>query len=134
MTDSDKTDLWELNSHDSKYDLPHVCPVCKDYLQATYVYVGTYPYIHGDVTLECTCCKTKYNFCFPLNKHMTFGYTVYDSSLTRKPNPNKQCPFGHGLLEPVRLYGDLVFVESTKRLQLRCSTCFYSERVTWIRE
>jgi hypothetical protein len=130
---TNKTDSWELNSHDTKYDLPKFCPEigCTGYLQSTYVYIGTYPYIHADITLVCSECKHKFNFCFPLNRKMTFGYTIYDSSLIRKPEPKIFCPFGHGLLEPVRMYGDEVFSDGTKKLQIRCPVCFFSQRVTW---
>ena len=134
-----KTGSWQKNAASTKYDLPQVCPHCSKIgllsgLTATYVYVGVFPYIHGDITLVCvTNPKHKFNFCFPYNKHMTFGYTVFDSLKYEKPVTDQVCPF-HGVkLDPIRLYGDLTFCDGTKKLQLRCPVCFYSERAVLTR-
>jgi hypothetical protein len=124
-----KTEFWEKNSASTKYDLPQTCPFCDKTLHATYVYVGVFPYIHGDITLRCDS-KHVFNFCFPFNKLMTMGFTSFDSKDTVKPVTDQTCPF-HGIkLEPIRLYGDLTFNDGTKKLQLRCPVCFYSERAT----
>jgi len=133
---ANKTESWEKNTQSAKYDLPQVCPYCSKHgilsgLSATYVYVGVFPYIHGDITLVCvTEPKHKFNFCFPYNKHMTFGYTVFDSKEFGKPDTEQVCPFHNIKLDPIRLYGDLTFNDETKKLQLRCPICFYSERAT----
>ena len=126
-----KTGSWEKNNASTKYDLPTFCPKCEGKLYATYIYVGIFPYIHSDITLVCTHdLDHKFNFCFPYNKQMTFGYTVFDTIEVKKPVTDQVCPF-HGVkLDAIRLYGDLTFNDGTKKLQLRCPVCFYSERAT----
>lgn len=135
MTDEDKTELWLQAPASRKYNLPHQCPTCKKLngvfvpLRATYVYVGVFPYIHTDFTLECGMGH-KFNFCMPYNKVMTAGYTVFDTKTSKKPSvEGKVCPFHEVPLEPIRLYGDLTFNDGKQKLQIRCPICYYSERV-----
>jgi hypothetical protein len=142
MRDSDgfnpdnKTELWLKNNHDTRYTLPEVCPLCGKEglvsgLKASKVYMGIFPYIHVDFTLTCwTEPSHRFNFCFPYNRAMTSGYTVFDSKETGKPDINRLCPWHNVKLEPIRLYGDLVFKDKSRKIQLRCPVCYYSERYT----
>jgi hypothetical protein len=129
-----ETDLWKKNSASTKYNLPEHCPLCIEKgvvsnLKAADVYVGIFPYIHSDFTLVCCADPThKFNFCFPYNRNMTFGYTTFDETETIKPIVDRKCPWHNEKLEPVRLYGNQVFKDGTRKVQLRCPTCFYSER------
>jgi hypothetical protein len=125
-----ETEAWSQNNASTRYNLPETCPFCQSPLKATYTYVGIYPYIHADFTLECHLNPHlhKFNFCFPFNKAQTMGYTVYDSHDQPKPKIERICPFHHEHLEVVRYYGDAVFKDGTRKLQLRCPICFYSER------
>ena len=127
-----KTELWEKNSASTRYNMPEQCPTCHEQdkyssLKTTYLYVGIFPYIHADITMICPAGH-KFNFCMPYNKAMTAGYTVFDSTLFEKPLTDKKCPFHQVKLEAIRLYGDLVFADGTKKLQIRCPICYYSER------
>lgn len=133
-----KTEFWTKNTASTKYQLPRVCPHCTKNgllsgLTATYVYVGVFPYIHAGIQLVCTLnSEHKFAFCFPYNKAMNVGYTVFDSVEAKAPVTEQVCPF-HGVkLEATRLYGDVVFNDGTKKLQLRCPICFYNERATKI--
>jgi hypothetical protein len=134
MTDDNQTESWKKNSASARYNLPEFCPICAEKgvasgLKATDVYVGIFPYIHSDFTLVCHTDPThKFNFCFPFNKNMTFGYTVFDETETAKPTVDRKCPFHGEKLEVVRFYGNLVFKDGTRKVQLRCPVCFYSER------
>ena len=130
MTDDDKTELWKQAPASRKYNLPEYCPYCEARLKATYVYVGIFPYIHADFTLQCVDEEShKFNFCMPFNKVMTAGYTIYDSKLYKRFLSFERCPFHDVPLEPIRLYGDVVFNDGKRKVQLRCPRCYYSERV-----
>ena len=132
MLEDNKTELWRRAAASAKYNLPKYCPKCKGALYAKDVYVGIFPYIHADFTLVCQVDEAhKYNFCFPYNKVMVEGYTVYDSAEFKLYRTEKTCPFHNVQLKPVRLYGDLVFTDGTRKMQLRCPVCFYSERVVF---
>ena len=129
--DEDKTELWLKASPSNRYNLPDTCPFCGEKLKATNVYVGIFPYIHTDFTLVCWGnAEHKFNFCFPYNKVMVAGYTVYDDADYTRYVTDYVCPF-HGVkLQPIRLYGNIVFNDGTKKMQLRCPVCNYSERKT----
>jgi hypothetical protein len=130
---NNKTELWSQAPASAKYTLPEYCPKCGGRLKAGVVYVGIFPYIHADFTLTCVSnVEHKYNFCMPFNKVMTEGYQIYDSSEQRRfYTENRRCPFHGTPLTPYRYYGDLVFNDGTCKIQLRCPTCFYSERVVF---
>ena len=133
MVVDNQTESWLKNSASTKYNLPDFCPICREKgissgLKATDVYVGIFPYIHSDFTLICQAGH-KFNFCFPFNQDMTFGYTVYDETEVPKPIVDRKCPWHGEKLEPVRVYGNLVFKDGTRKAQLRCPVCFYSERL-----
>jgi hypothetical protein len=129
--------LWLEASASAKYNLPDHCPICLEQgkhctLKTTHVYVGVFPYIHADFTMQCrTVPAHKYNFCFPFNKAMVEGFTSYDTEAFKRYRTERVCPFHNTTLVPVRLYGDLVFTDGTRKMQLRCPTCFYSERVVF---
>jgi rRNA maturation protein Nop10 len=131
--EDNKTDGWTKNSNSTRYNLPTNCPKCGDNLKLRHIYVGIFPYIHSDVTF--TCCSNenhKFAFCLPYNKNMTFGYLILDTTEAKRYYTTKRlCPFDGETLQPYRLWGDLVFNDGTKKLQLRCPECFYSERVTF---
>jgi hypothetical protein len=126
--DEDKTDLWLKAPQSAKYSLPDTCPTCQKPLKAKCVYVGIFPYIHADATLVCIN-DHEFNFCLPFNAVMVEGYTVFDSTESKRYYTDKCCPF-HSTqkLTPVRLYGDLVFKDGKRKIQLRCPICNYSER------
>ena len=132
MQEDNKTELWREAAASAKYNLPMHCPACDGVLYAKDVYVGIFPYIHADFTLVCRENPAhKFNFCFPYNKVMVEGYTVFDTVEIKPYRTERTCPF-HGVeLKPVRLYGDLVFTDGTRKMQLRCPVCFYSERVVF---
>jgi hypothetical protein len=133
--DSNETDAWQRNNAPIRYNLPDYCPKCfdkavKSTLKAVYCYIGIFPYIHTDFTLICqTDASHKYNFCFPFNKMQTMGYTIFDSKDQPRPTIKQVCPFHKTPLEATRFYGDYVFKDGTQKYQLRCPTCFYSERL-----
>jgi hypothetical protein len=127
--DSNETEAWQKNSVDARYNLPEACPFCGSSLKATYVYVGVFPYIHTDFTLVCSKnLLHKFNFCFPYNKAQTMGYTIFDSKEQGRHETSYKCPFHQVTLEVTRFYGDQTFKDGTRKLQLRCPVCFYSER------
>lgn len=131
---ANKTELWLKSPPSTKYTLPKVCPTCHAYLQTDYVYVGIFPYIHTGVNMKCPSGH-EFTFCFPYNAAMPSGYTVFDSKESPRYSTSKVCPFHIDTkLVPVRLYGDLVFNEGTKKMQLRCPVCNYSVRVTFDRK
>jgi hypothetical protein len=132
--DTNETETWSKNSADTRYNLPDYCPLCNQKgilsnLKCTYVYVGIFPYIHTDFTLNCVVNPMhKFNFCFPYNRNQTMGYQILDSKESGRPTVTYDCPFHKVKLEATRFYGDFVFKDGTRKLQLRCPVCFYSER------
>ena len=126
------TEAWSRAPTPIVYSLPELCPECGSKLKAAKVYVGIHPYIYADFTLMCWDKGHEYNFCFPYNPMMAAGYTVFDSTETKRYYTTKTCPFHKDTqLKPVRLYGDLVFSDGTRKIQLRCTKCYYSERRTF---
>ncbi len=130
---ANKTELWLKSLPSIKYFLPETCPRCKSILQAKHVYVGVFPYIHTGVYLQCIAnAEHVFTFCFPYNEAMPAGYTVFDTKEVKGYSTERVCPFHPEVrLEPVRFYGDLVFNDGTRKLQLRCRRCNFSERVTF---
>lgn len=128
QVDGAKTDLWEQIPLSTKYTLPDVCPICQQHLKVDSLYVGVFPYIHTGVTLKCQ--SHEFTFCFPYNKAMNMGYTVFDSKEAKRYSTNEHlCPF-HGVkLVALRFLGDLVYRDGTKKLQLKCPICNFSKRV-----
>ena len=124
------TDKWMNCSPQSVYDLPAVCPICKADLKPRECQVGVFPYLHADVGLQCWLHpEHRFWFCFPYNTNVVDGYTIFDSSEQKRYVTDKCCPFHPTQkLSPIRLYGDLVFKDGTKKIQLRCPICNYSER------
>ena len=130
---NNKTDMWLKSPQSTKYTLPQTCPTCNAVLQTDYVYIGVFPYIHTGVNMKChSNPEHEFTFCFPYNQLMPAGYTIFDSAENTRYKTEKTCPFHPEIkLVPTRLYGDLVFNEGTKKMQLRCPTCNYSVRVTF---
>ena len=115
-----------------KYQVPQKCPYDNSPLQVQYVYVGVFPYIHTGVNFKCTENDHEFTFCFPYNFTLAMGYTIFDSQSNTRFSTEIVCPFHTKQhLIPVRLYGDLIFTDGTKKLQLRCPVCHFSERVTF---
>lgn len=132
--DANKTELWLNSPASPRYSLPSICPKCNSQLKPIYTYLGIFPYIHAGTHLECVNGH-EYTFCFPYNRAMCEGYTLFDSKDNTRGYTNRCCPFHVDTkLVPVRLYGDLVFKDGTRKMQLRCPVCFYSERVTFAAE
>lgn len=137
MTETDSkpkdntTELWSKAPAPIKYSLPEACPLCGGKLKSAKVYVGIFPYIYTDFTLVCWVCASEFNFCFPYNPAMAEGYSIFDTTESKRYSTERVCPFHNQTLKPIRLYGDLVFKDGTRKLQLRCPLCFYSERVTF---
>lgn len=129
---ANKTELFLQSPQSTKYTLPKICPKCGASLEASYVYVGVFPYLHTGVNMKCTLNNHEFTFCFPYNKALSAGYTIFDSKDNTRFSTERVCPFHTDTkLTPVRLYGDLIFNEGTKKMQLRCPVCHYSERVTF---
>jgi hypothetical protein len=130
---ANKTDLWLKSPASPRHPLPETCPTCKSLLQAKYVYVGIFPYIHTGINLRCIVHpEHEFTFCFAYNPAMTAGYTFFDTTGTHFYKTDKTCPFHPDThLEPFRLYGNLVFKDGTQKMQLRCPICSYSLRVTF---
>lgn len=133
-----KTDLWSKTPSSTKYTLPEYCPICSvkglgATLKMAYVYVGVFPYIHAGVNLKCSeNSEHEFTFCFPFSDAMASGYTVFDSTETGKRYyTDKPCPFHGEKLKPIRLLGDLVYSDGTRKMQLACPICHYSVRVVF---
>lgn len=128
-----KTELWLKNSPSIRHRLPKYCPTCGDVLTANYAYIGVFPYLHAGINLRCKASSThEFTFCLPFDKAAAEGYTVFDSADSKRYSTERVCPFhAETKLQPVRLYGDLVFNDGTRKLQLRCPVCNFSERVTF---
>ena len=126
------TELWDKAPPTIKYNLPETCPICGDKLRPSKVYVGIFPYIYADFTLVCWGnCEHEFNFCFPYNPVMVEGYTIFDDTESKRYYTNRICPWHKTKLKPIRLYGNLVFNDGTKKVQLRCPICYYSERLSF---
>lgn len=126
-----KTEVWRQAPPSAHYyDFPTICPYCNKALIATDVYVGIFPYLHCDLTLQCIGdLEHKFNFCMPYHAAMVEGYTTLDTKEPRLFTTEHECPFHKGTkLKPIRFYGDIVFKDGTRKIQLRCPTCYYSER------
>jgi hypothetical protein len=93
--------------------------------------MGIFPYIYVDFTLICWECAAEFNFCFPYSPAMAEGYTIFDTSQGKRFCTSRRCPFHGKKLKPIRYYGDLTFKDDTRKIQLRCPVCFYSERQTF---
>lgn len=129
--DANKTQLWLDSPISPRYPLPHICPKCSSQLTAGYTYLGVFPYIHAGTHLTCVNGH-EYTFCFPYNRAMIEGYQIFDSTSNLRGYTNHTCPFHPETnLKLLRLYGDKVFTDGTRKLQLICPVCFYSERVTF---
>jgi hypothetical protein len=127
-----KTDLWQQASPSTKYNLPPTCPHCGGHLHIKDLYVGIFPYIHADFTLVCVDnAEHKFNFCFPYNKVMVEGFQILDTNDHLRFRTERKCPWHLETLLPYRYYGNLVFKDDTRKMQLRCPICFYSERVVF---
>jgi hypothetical protein len=128
-----KTEAWLKSPPSTRYTLPETCPHCKSLLQTEYVYVGVFPYIHTGVHLKCIVhSEHEFTFCFPYTRLNPAGYTVFDSEAIHFYKTDKACPFHPDTkLKPIRLYGDLVFNDGTRKIQLGCPVCCYSQRVTF---
>jgi hypothetical protein len=125
-----KTLLWQSSPASAKYGLPEFCPTCKARLKVNYLYIGIFPYIHTGINMHCVNDeKHKFTFCFPYNPAMAAGYTIFDSKDNTRYYTERVCPFDGAKLVPVRLYGDLVFTDGSRKMQLRCPQCCFSERV-----
>jgi hypothetical protein len=132
MTGENETEMWQKSPKPIRYNLPETCPFCGDKLKAKDVYVGIFPYIYTDFTLVCWANpEHKFNFCFPYNRAMAEGYTVFDDTEFKRYSTERKCPFHGERLKPIRVYGNLTFKDGTKKVQLRCPICNYSERVSF---
>lgn len=132
---TNKTALWLNSPASPRYQLPHICPSCKQQLTTRYAYVGVFPYIHAGINLYCQNCDLQFTFCFPYNKAMIEGYQIFDSTDNTRGYTERCCPFHRTTkLKPLRLYGDRVFTDGTRKMQLICPVCFFSERVTFAAE
>ena len=131
MDSKHKTSRWGDAAHSTRYALPETCPSCGSQLKPVYAYVGVFPYVHTGVNLKCCEEEREFTFCFPFNPVAADAYTIFDSTVSTRYVTERTCPF-HGVpLHPFRFLGDLVYTDGTRKMQLRCPICSFSERVVF---
>ena len=107
---------------------PLTCSTCGEQLNPAVLRVETFPYIHADLKMVCTCGE-EYLIGIPHRRDSGLSLHVYDSNpaeaVTYQQNLTPRiCRFGHGAMNMTKIFGDWVLGEEQVEYQWKCSTCF----------
>ena len=125
-----KTDLWNSAPQVTEYNLPTRCPKCYETLELLNIKLGIFPYQFTDCHFHCTHCNETYNFCFPYHPIMTAGIHTYNNNqIVITEMEEHKCPFHNTTMTPLRIYGDLVYKDTTTKIHLKCPRCYYYKKI-----
>lgn len=108
---------------------PVRCPSCAQLLLLKRSIVSSWPYIHGDIELECVDCGFTALFGIPEDPLAGMELIIWDTQPQKVLNRALQekppiCPFHFCKMKLTKIFGNLIRNDSKIGLQYKCSEWF----------